>query len=313
METLQDLPAPTSDLDRARRDLDVHGFCVVADALAPKTLAAVRYRVVEQAAGERALGVGDVDDADLERYIGGAGRGLGANRRVWTLVNKGAVFQELLLHTAVNELVAHLLGRPFLLSSIQANIVSPGDDALALHSDQGYVPRPWPLYPVTASAIWMLDDFTPNNGSTSVVPRTHVEHDPDPAGVLARARLIRRGGTPVCGRAGSVLVFDGRIVHGTSVNTTDRPRLGILTYFCQPFVRQQENFTLSVAPEVLAELPHEIKAMLGFEVWKTLGSVEGVCAEGSIVERQDAPLRLLNADGRPRPDLASSARDGRRA
>jgi ectoine hydroxylase-related dioxygenase (phytanoyl-CoA dioxygenase family) len=303
-----ELPGPTTDLAQARADLAHHGYCVLRDALPPTILQAVRDRVVEQAEGERVLGIGREEGVDPERFIGGSGRGEGNNGRVWTLVNKGEVFQHLLLQPDVKALVAEVLGTPFLLSSIQANLVSPGDKALPSHSDQGYVPRPWPAYSMTASVIWMLDAFTEHNGATTVIPGTHVGSEPVEEQVaMSRARLFRRGGIPVCGPAGSALVFDGRIVHGTGVNTTDKRRLGILTYFCRPFMRQQENFTLSVAPDVLPTLPAEVKALLGFQVWKTLGSVEGVCAENAFVTRPARSLGPVDTTGRPHPTSAADA------
>jgi ectoine hydroxylase-related dioxygenase (phytanoyl-CoA dioxygenase family) len=299
-----DVPVPTRDLAEARRDLDTAGYCVLADALPHDVCAAIRDRVLEQAAGERALGIGQ-EDVDPARYVGGSGRGEGCNRRVWTLLNKGSVFQSLLTRRDVNSLIGHVLGLPYLLSSIQANLVSPGDHRLPLHSDQGYVQRPWPPYPMTASVIWMIDTFTADNGPTTVIPGSHLGPADQAAGAaVARARMIRRGGLPVCGPAGSALVFDGRIVHGTGLNVTDEGRWGILTYFCRPFVRQQENFTLSTDASVLATLPDDLKALLGFQVWNTLGSVEGVCAEGAFVDRPATVLGPLDPAGREHnPDL----------
>jgi ectoine hydroxylase-related dioxygenase (phytanoyl-CoA dioxygenase family) len=296
---IENLPRPTVDRVRLEEDLQTYGYCVMRDALPEPVLRDVRKRVAEQAEGERVLGVGR-DGQDPAKFIGGSGRGDNVNGRVWTLINKGRIFQNLLTHPEVNALVAKVLGSPFLLSSIQANLVKPGDEALQLHSDQGYVPRPWPPYAMTASVIWMLDTFTEDNGATTVIPGTH--HQPDGSDVetaMARARLFRRGGIPVCGPAGSALIFDGRIVHGTGLNTTTERRLGILTYFCRPFVRQQENFTLSVSTDVVEALPDSVRALLGFQVWSTLGSVEGVCAEGAFVQRPAAALGPVDVAGRP--------------
>jgi ectoine hydroxylase-related dioxygenase (phytanoyl-CoA dioxygenase family) len=293
-----ELPVPTADPAQAGQDLSRAGYCVLTGALTDDVRDQMRTRVREQAVGERALGVGVDDTKPGGRYMGGAGRADKSNRRVWNLLNKGQVFQRLLTQPDVNTLVGQIVGDDFLLSGIQANFVSPGDDPLPIHSDQGYVPRPWPPYAMTASVIWMLDEFTEHNGATTVVPGSHVERPSiEAAETLARARLIRRGGIPVCGPAGSALVFDGRIVHGTGFNSTGEQRLGALTYFCRPFLRQQENFFLSIRPEVLANLPGEVKARLGYQVWKTLGSVEGVCAEESFVDRPVHVLGELDPGG----------------
>lgn len=288
--------SPDADL---AAQLEQDGYCVLPEAIPQQVCAELRGRIIEQFEGERARGT-DVDQIPDESltYGGGSGRGLGENRRVWTLINKGDLFRELLLNQRVNDLLAGVLGDPYLLSSFQANFVSAGDHAMALHSDQGYVPRPWPPYAMTASVVWMLEDFTEENGATTMIPGTHQDPDGmDPGAVLARARAIRRGGSPVCAPTGSALVFDGRVMHGTGVNRTDQPRVGVLAYYCRPFVRQQENFTLSVSDQVANELPTELMSLLGFGVWKTLGSVEGVCAEGAIVRRPSTPIGELDRTG----------------
>jgi hypothetical protein len=40
-----------------------------------------------------------------------------------------------------------------------------------------------------------------------------------------------------------------------------------VTYACLPFVRQQETFAMSLAPDVRVECSDELKARLGFKVW----------------------------------------------
>ena len=66
------------------------------------------------------------------------------------------------------------------------------------------------------------------------------------------------------GPAGTALVFDGRIWHGTGANiTADDRRYGVLTYFCRPWMRPQENYTLSTHPDVLGTARRRAGALLG--------------------------------------------------
>jgi hypothetical protein len=84
------------------------------------------------------------------------------------------------------------------------------------------------------------------------------------------------------GPAGTALVFDGRIWHGTGANTTtDELRYGVLTYFCRPWMRPQENYTLSTHPDVIAAADDELLALLGFRVWRSLGGVQGPWGPGT--------------------------------
>ena len=84
------------------------------------------------------------------------------------------------------------------------------------------------------------------------------------------------------GPAGTALVFDGRVWHGTGANVTaDDRRYGVLTYFCRPWMRPQENYTLSTHPDVVDTLDDELRALLGLRVWRTLGGVEGPWGPGT--------------------------------
>jgi hypothetical protein len=46
------MPAPTHDLEQAKRDLDEHGVAVVLDAMSPETHAAILQRIAEQGEAE---------------------------------------------------------------------------------------------------------------------------------------------------------------------------------------------------------------------------------------------------------------------
>ncbi len=256
-----ELPPLTTDLDEAKAHLDSFGIARIADALDAAELDAVRTRLVEQAWGERAAGVAFID-------------GGGSNQRVWNLPSKGAVFLDLLRKPLVRTLARHILQGDYALSSHTANIAGPGGVPMALHSDQGYTPRSVDMA-LTMNVMWMLADFTADNGATRLVPGSHR--------VLAEPPHDREVETVAgVGPAGTALVFDGRIWHGTGANiTADEYRYGVLTYFSRPWLRPQENYTLSTHPDALAALDDELKMLLGFRVWRSLGGVQGPWGVGT--------------------------------
>ena len=290
------LAEPTTDLNHARRDLDERGYCIVPNVLAKSEIAALKARLSDQAAGERARGVAFHD--------GGASR---PNQRVWLLLNKGRIFRDLMLHPVIEALMGHLLGPDFLVSSFTANIAHPGGEPMVLHTDQGYVGF-WTPKPVVANIAWMLDDFSDANGGTRLVPGSHLDeaatprsssYAPDePANMPTQEDTIAAEGP-----AGSILCFDGRIWHGTGANRTESPRHALLSYHCRPFIRQQENFTLGLDPAIRdAERPALLNR-LGFATWAGLGRVE--------TPRPAAPLFVtpgrvgaLAPDGSPLDALA---------
>ncbi len=253
----------TTDLDRAKADLAEHGYCLVEGALDADRLRAIKDRLVSVAADELRDGIDYVYDN-------------GANQRVWALLNKGEVFEDLAQDPLALRFMEHLLGPFFLLSNIDANVAGPGGTPMFLHADQSFVPPPWPLYPLVANIMWMLDDFTPENGATRIVPGSHklgygpgFGPDPFPPTV------------PVCAPAGTAMVFEGRLWHQTGANTTaGERRHGILAYYCRPFIRQQENFFVSLRPEVLERATPALRQLLGYEHYLSLGMIDGMPRHG---------------------------------
>lgn len=263
-----ELPKPTSDRGQIKTDLDEFGYAIVANALDQSAVAALRKRVEEQAAAEVELGIAVRDGFDVRETERGRGDEA-PNQRLFSLVNKGDIFLKHLMHPVIKEFVPHVLQGGYLLSSLTANIANKGGVPMPLHSDQGYVPEPNP-YPIVCNTMWALSDFTEENGGTRFVPGSHK------AGIHPRGNeMFDTETVGAAAPSGSAIIFDGRIWHGTGANTTDEPRVGLLAYFCSPFIRQQENQSLSLLPEVYEKLNDEERALLGFQVYSTLGGIGG--------------------------------------
>ena len=154
------------------------------------------------------------------------------------------------------DVVGHVLGEEFLLSSFTANIAKPGGVPMALHTDQWWAPeptrrgrRPLPVGSMTRSrfdhdaalgaappptlapaavsnVLVMLDGMTTANGGTRVVPGSHLAgRHPDPArdGNVA---TVAAEGPPGC-----AIITDGRLWHGTGANTGDSDRAALILTF----------------------------------------------------------------------------------
>ncbi len=272
------LPDVTSDLDQACADLDELGVARIADAL---SRGRARRRCAPGSSSRR-------------RPSGRPGwrssTAAAANQRVWNLPSKGEAFRDLLRKPLVRTLARHVLDGDYCLSSHTANIAGPGGAPMVLHSDQGYAPRAIEMA-LTMNVMWMLVDFTEENGATRLVPGSH-RIPAEPPGDRPVATV------PGIGPAGTALVFDGRIWHGTGANTTaDEYRYGVLTYFCRPWMRPQENYTLSTHPDVLATADDELRALLGLRVWRTLGGVEGPWGPGTPGDDRVPHRRLRQSSG----------------
>ena len=272
---------PAHSLEQARKDLDEKGFCVLEDLLTAEQVERLQLRLTQQAAAERELEIGGADQAQLDA----------SNQYVYALINKGCEFVELLQQPTVLELVSHVLGQEFLLSASDGILAHPGGSLMPLHSDQWWMPPPvrrgetatkvgdisrfaqdpeqWPetLAPaVVCNVMWMITPFTEENGATRVVPGTHLSGvRPDPSVPHKHASL------PASGKAGTALVFDGRLWHATGANRTAHSRLGIITAFCGPQFRPMENYVVGARQELLDDASPELLRLLGFKVWNGYG------------------------------------------
>jgi ectoine hydroxylase-related dioxygenase (phytanoyl-CoA dioxygenase family) len=235
---LAELGVTEANLDFDTRErLDRDGYAPLPGVLSAGQLTAIRARLAELLAAEG-------DQAGLEVH-----QEAGADRLA-DLINKGSMFQVCVTDSRVLACIAHVLG-DFKLSSLNFRAALPGHGHQPLHADWGG-PVPPDGYQV-CNSIWLLDDFTADNGATRVVPGSH-EYDrparealPDPAAAHAdEVQLIAPAGT--------VVVFNSHLWHGGTLNRSDRPRRALHSYFTRRANRQQLDQKKYIRQETLARL-----------------------------------------------------------
>ena len=246
------------DLESHSRAIDRDGYTIIHDFLSAPVLAEVR-RVLACYLGRHG------GRNNFEGY---------ATERVYTLVARGRVFWDIVLDPRVLALCGRYLLPNFLLTASQAIEIRPGETPQPFHSDDGFytVPRPRPM--ISLSTIVAIDAFTAENGGTEVVPGSHLWDDArlepfigeltaeNPRRQAPIAALAR----PVEMPAGACVVFAGTLVHRGGPNRSSAPRLAFSNQYCQPWARQQENFTLSVPVAVAREMPHALQSLLGYSI-----------------------------------------------
>ena len=226
----------------------------------------------------------------------------GNNQWVYLLINKGAVFQNLLMHPSVSAVVNHLLGEEHVLSDFAAHVVRPGNTTLPLHIDQWWMPQPvipgedyvrvgatdrsrigpgaparstTPINPpCVVNAFWMVSDFTQENGGTHIVPGSHLSGQQPDHQVPHSVDTVT-----MSGKAGTVVIWEGRTWHAAGQNTTNAARYGVTTYYTGPQFRSLSNYTLGTLPEILETASPALKKLLGFKIWNEYGRT-GVSEDG---------------------------------
>jgi ectoine hydroxylase-related dioxygenase (phytanoyl-CoA dioxygenase family) len=109
-----------------------------------------------------------------------------ATERVYTLVARHRVFQDLAEHPRILGLCQRFLQPGYLLTASQAISIHPGEQPQAWHTDDSFyaIPRPRPA--ISVSVIFAIDDFTAENGATRLVPGSHLLGDDVVARINAR-------------------------------------------------------------------------------------------------------------------------------
>jgi ectoine hydroxylase-related dioxygenase (phytanoyl-CoA dioxygenase family) len=218
--------------------------------------------------------------------------------RIYSLVAKHPVFADLVEHPRILALCDAFLAPNYLLTASQAIHIHPGETAQAFHTDDTFyiIPRPRPA--VSLSTIVAVDPFTTENGATQVVPGSHLWSDEAIGKVFASfasefetAAAESRRPRPasplpaeldgevldVTMPAGSVIVFLGTLVHRAGANRSTRPRLALSNQYCQPWARQQENYTLGISREQSRAMSERVRQLLGYSIHPPfMGHVNGL-------------------------------------
>ncbi len=265
------------DVPAVIKEVEARGFCVVPDVLSAEHCEALRAAVDRAAREDEAEGRAFTWDNE-------------ANQRIFALLNRGEEFIPMATDPVMHQVVEHFLGGHFLLAGHTAVVTGPGGLHGHLHQDQDWMPDPL-LFPAAFQTIWMIDDFTVENGGTRIVPESH-KLQRHPYGEEADVERVA-----LCGTAGSVAFLEGRTWHQTGPNASNAKRRGIFVSYYRYWIRTFENWTLSLKPEVRAAHP-ELEALCGFESYNSIGSVNGIAlelrapTESTFGPTTDQPRRL---------------------
>jgi len=163
--------------------------------------------------------------------------------------------------------------------SFLSNISYPNCHPQPMHQDQTFIAPYNPREaPVLVNTMYVLQDVNEVNGGTLFIPGSH-----KPNGTGGPYALYGKMPKPINleAKAGTILMFDGRLLHGGAVNHSDKFRYVITNSCVKSFIRQQENFLLTMSAEVLAKASDKLLWRLGFQSSITSNLVEGYGYQGS--------------------------------
>jgi hypothetical protein len=184
-------------------------------------------------------------------------------RRLANLVDKGEVFERVVSHPLVLAAVRHVLGEDLKLSSLNARSTDPWwPECQPLHCDAGAVADDSGFW--VCNTIWLLDDFTAENGATRIVPGS--QHNRKlPQQALADSHAMHPDEALVLGKAGTVVVMNTHAWHGGTANRTGKPRRALHAFYTRGDKPQQQYQKALLRPETQARLSPELRRILALD------------------------------------------------
>ena len=145
--------------------------------------------------------------------------------------------------------------RPNFISRNGIRAQSSGKDGLVMHIDS-FIPgtgkRPWLL-----QVFMVLEDQDESNGTTLVVPKSHLSDE------YATPESLKDA-VPLCPKAGDIIIWDGRLWHGTTPNPEEKSRLVLASGFSCWFIKPKFDLPGALPDSIYQQLTDDEKVIMGF-------------------------------------------------
>jgi ectoine hydroxylase-related dioxygenase (phytanoyl-CoA dioxygenase family) len=225
--------------DRASQELRVQGYALLHGLVPDREVDALRD----------ALDRLHRDEAHVPRQTSEPG-----TLRGYNLVRRSPRFREALQKSEVVALVDELLGSNCILHSFESRSALPGGGQQSLHRDMPFVEN----MALSINVVWMLDDFTEENGATRVVPGSFVRPSGPEVGRVYPDEVLATA------PAGTLLLFNTLNWHGGGPNRTDRIRRAFHVHYCRSWIKPQRDHPRSMDAEALAGASPLLIRLLGY-------------------------------------------------
>ncbi|MBL6900387.1 phytanoyl-CoA dioxygenase family protein [Gammaproteobacteria bacterium] len=273
----KNLPKPTKEITQIRKDFQKWGYALIEEGMSKKQCKVFIDRLLEQAEGEKLANVNSLTPS---------------GQYVHTLINKGKVFRQCIEQdieavqagALIENFLNETLGKGWICHSFLANGAEKGYYPQVLHIDQSPL-SPWITEeaPALVNTLYIPQDVNEENGGTLIIPGSH-------------KNIIKAGSNGNVGKlnpainleanAGTIMLFDGRLLHGTGVNKTSKIRFVAAMSNVKSWMRSQENWIISVDPEIIKNASPKLLHRMGMQAVTYGGTIEGfgIGAAGKVDE-----------------------------
>jgi ectoine hydroxylase-related dioxygenase (phytanoyl-CoA dioxygenase family) len=182
--------------------------------------------------------------------------------RLANLVDKGECFRRLVSHPLMLEAAESVLGPDWKLSSLNYRAALPGEGLQPLHCDMGLAADASGY--AVFNSIWLLDDFTTENGPTRFIPGTH-RSGQLPQQALSDPLATHPGQQIALGKAGDVILTNAHMWHGGTTNRSARARRSLHGFYVRGDKPQQQYQKRLLRPQTQALLSPLMRRILALD------------------------------------------------
>lgn len=240
------MPALSTIVDQL---IDGPGFVLIPSLIAASDAADARSRALEIAASPSASMLGRRNDRIGQQHVRG-------------LLAHAEIFERMAQHPAIMEIVEAMLGDDMTLGAYSARILYPGAIQMGVHVDYPYWAMRGPFTirpPLMVQVIWMLQDFTEQNGATLVAPQSQLRC------ARPNREQFAREAVKITGAAGDAIISHGLLWHDTSQNHTAEPRVALLINYGLKVIRPLDSEIAKVPSAVLDRATPKLRQLLGLD------------------------------------------------
>jgi Phytanoyl-CoA dioxygenase (PhyH) len=230
--------------------LDREGYLILENYMGPQLLGELRQRI-----GQLFLSEGEQAGSEFKQEE--------QTLRLANLVDKGEVFERAIAMPEILERIGHVLGPQFKLSSLNARSANPHSTWVQpLHADMGAIPDEKGYW--VCNTVWMLDDFTEENGAIRMIPGSH-RFGQLPQQALTDPQAPHPEECLITGQAGTVVVMNAHMWHGGTANRTPKPRCAMHAFYARWDKPQQQYQKQLLRPEIQERLTPQLRKLLALD------------------------------------------------
>lgn len=113
--------------------------------------------------------------------------------------------------------------------------------------------------PLMLNMLVMLDDFTTENGSTLLLPGSHLK------GEVPSAEDFNNNAIQATGVAGDVIIWNSNLFHASGTNRTNQVRRALPITFSLPYYKQLLDYPRAIGYDRYDTFEEQIRRILGYD------------------------------------------------